>query len=92
MRFTFKTTRERWNETSYEIKLRRKVVGEFIYSSGVWKIKFMVVKADLNTTNCRWIWTTLRHSAKTLDEAKLFVNDNIIAITSKLTLFIGEPS
>jgi hypothetical protein len=94
--FTFKTTkptgRYAWTSNPWhEIKLNKVVVGTI--GHGTWEIRLKVIKADINedkNPNCPWKWITLKNKSESLDETKIFLNENINEILEKCNLFIKE--
>ena len=96
-KFTFKTIKPtgKWKSSLYHvilIKLNKKECGS-IDATHPHKIRLMVVKDDINedgNTNCIWKWITFKSEFKTIEDAKSFLNENFITITSKYNIYLSE--
>jgi hypothetical protein len=76
----------------HNIKLYKTEVG-LICHEVPFKIRLQVVKQDINedgNPNCIWKWITLKKESKTLEEAKKFLNDNFVTITTKYKIHIEK--
>jgi len=94
-KFTFKTVKPTGRYKSFFqpniiIKLDKKEVG-CIFFEKAFKIRLMVFKKDImedGNPNCPWMWITLRKKSETLQEAKDFLNSNIVQILGKYDIFL----
>ena len=84
IKFTFKTTRPTgsyaWlHKPYYDVLLNKNKVGA-IDPEKPYTINLMVVKKDIledGNPNCPWKWIHLKKESESLDEAKIFLNENI---------------
>ena len=90
IKFTFKTTRPTgsyaWLHKPYHNILLNKIFVGAIEHDKPHLIRLMVMKADImedGNINCKWKWITLKNEFESLDEAKVFLNENIEIITTK---------
>jgi hypothetical protein len=92
-KFTFKTVKPTGRYSSffsdqYLIKFNKVEVGEITDNLPI-RIRLKVYKDDLNedgNPNCSWKWITLKKTFNSIDEAKLFLNNNRIKIHEKCNL------
>ena len=92
-KFTFKTDKPtgqwKWlDSNTNHIKLNGNPVGEIEDSNPV-KIRLMIIKSDIledGNANCDWKWITLNRNFTSLDEAKIWLNENINLILGKWKL------
>lgn len=93
-KFTFKTEKptgkyKSFDPTTYYIKLDGYKVG-LINEDKPHKISLMVEKNERftdNNPNCPWKWITLKHESNSIDEAKLWLNENFTAINQIAILY-----
>jgi hypothetical protein len=93
IKFTFKTHKETgsyaWLHKPYHnVLLNKNKVGS-IDPEKPHTINLMVMKKDLmedGNKNCPWRWIHLKKEFETLDDAKVFLNENIDAILTKYTI------
>ena len=96
-KFTFKIIKPTGKWKSFEsdiilIKLNKKECG-YIEPDEPHKVRLMVVKNNINedgNPNCIWKWITFKSEFKTIEDAKSFLNENFITITSKFNIFLSE--
>lgn len=94
-KFTFKTTKPKgrysWlNEPHHEILLKKIPVGTIGNNN---KITLHVIKDDImvdGNPNCCWNRTYLEYEAPTLNDAKVFLNDNFEIILKQFNLYVYE--
>lgn len=92
-KFTFKTERATGRYGSFfpvqhYIKLKRNVVGR-IDDKKPHKISLMVIKDDImedGNPNCDWVWKKVNREFNSVEEAKIWLNDNFERITTSLNL------
>jgi len=91
--FTFKTNKPtgKWrsfHSTTHDIKIKRKLVGS-IDDAHPHKIRLTVIKKDIledGNKNCDWKWIVLKKKSESLEEAKLFLQENYEAILKRYNL------
>jgi len=96
MKFTFKKTNPTGSYASffdphYDIKLKKHIVG-MIDPKKPHKIRLMVIKDDINedgNPNCSWKWIKLKKDFNSIDEVKIFLNENIELILKKFKLYMS---
>jgi len=89
-KFTFKTDKPtgkwKWlDSNTNHIKLNGNSVGEIVDSNPV-RVRLMIIKDDIledGNANCDWKWITLNRNFTSLDEAKIWLNENINLILGK---------
>jgi hypothetical protein len=92
-KFTFKTVKPTGKWKSFDnpqhlIKLDGSEVGTISYKD--FKIRLMVIKKDITedgNKNCIWKWIMLKKEFNSLDEAKIFLNNNINQILKQWELY-----
>jgi hypothetical protein len=97
IKFTFKTHKETgsyaWLHKPYHhVKLNKNDVGS-IEPDKPYRIRLMVMKKDIledGNPNCEFKWITLKRESESLDDAKVFLNENIDIIMTKYTIRIYE--
>jgi hypothetical protein len=96
-KFTFKTNKSTGRYRSFysdthDIKLNKKLVGH-INDKFPFTIRLVVIKSDINedkNPNCQWKWITLVHISNSLQEAKIWLNENAELIQKKYNLYLME--
>jgi len=96
-RFTFKTEKTTGRYKSFfpdthYIKYKGHQVGG-IMDAKPYQIRLMVIKEDImedGNTNCKWKNIFLAKKSESLDEAKLWLNENIEKILCKYELYMME--
>ena len=93
-KFTFKTEKPtgQWRSfypKTYHIKMDGCRVGT-IDDKHPHKIRFMVEKNEKFTDenpNCNWKWVQLKHESESIDDAKIWLNENFNQINETFPLF-----
>ena len=96
MKFTFKTHKPTGRYRSFfkpdhSIKLNKCECGT-IGHEPPHRIRLQIVKDHEhkdNNPNCPWMWITLSHQSKSVEDAKIFLNEHIDAIMGKYTIYRG---
>lgn len=93
MKFTFKKHKKEGQYRSFQkdftdIKLRGHQVGTISQADDyrLYEIRFAVHNPD-KTSNCPFIWKTLKHRAQSEQEAREFVQTHIVTIQEKFNLY-----
>ena len=97
MKFTFKTEKPTGSYRSFYpehhyVKLKKKTVG-MIGDKHPHYIRLKVIKANImedGNSNCDWKWITLANQFRTIQEEKIFLNENIKLIMKQLNLSLED--
>lgn len=103
-KFTFKTEkptgryRSFFSET-YHIKLNKIEIGLISlkekHTDGPFKIRLMAIKneklgMDDGNPNCKWMWIVIKREFETIDDAKIYLNENFDKLTSSIDFYQGD--
>ena len=99
-KFTFKTDKPTGKYRAFSnsityIKLSGKNVGNIgeDINASTFYVRLMVIKKDLmedGNKNCPWKWIQLKQRCNSIDEMKVWLNENIELIKKTYNLFLIE--
>jgi hypothetical protein len=92
MKFTFKRERLDWHPDQYVIKLKRKACGIFSdeYPMKIWFSIEKDEEHDDGNPNCSWMNICLRAPFKSVEDAKIYLQDHTDEIVAKYKLHFYE--